>query len=123
MRSAKQLRKENPAKAAALAAQFCLKPQLHIVVLGSALGDSEFFPVQTLNQASAFYLRFIEGNNLGARDAGSCEIVDGTKTVARVSYNGRVWEGDVYVSGAKPLFDPLQPAHGSCTHRNITPVS
>lgn len=85
------------------------KPILQIVVLNSAVGNSEFFPIKTLNQASAFYRRFCEVNGFGARDAGRCEIWDETKCVAHVSYNGKVWEGQFWDSNAKPIFVPSTP--------------
>lgn len=49
-------------------------------------------PVQDVNQASALYRAFIAHNDFGARDAGECLLKVGTRTVGRVSYNGRVWD-------------------------------
>jgi hypothetical protein len=81
-------------------------PNLHCVIVGSALGDSEFIPFTTLNEASRAFRFFCDENGFGARDAGSCYIYNGNKIVARVSYNGKVWEGSTYKPGAAPLFDP-----------------
>ena len=104
MKSAKQLLKSNPIQAAKFA-EF-LKPQLFCVIIGSAVGDSEFIPCTTLNQCSAAYRAFLNENDLGSRDAGSCYIYSGNKIVAHVSYNGKVWEGEHYILNAEPLFKP-----------------
>ena len=49
-------------------------------------------PVETLNQASSVWSRFIVTNNYGASDGYSASIyVDGVKR-ARLSYNGKVFD-------------------------------
>lgn len=75
-------------------------------VLRSAVGNGPVTPFETLNQASAAYRAFIEQNGFGAREAGACVIRDGSKVVAHVSYNGKVWAGRHSVPGAEPLFVP-----------------
>ncbi len=66
---------------------------LHCVIIGSAVGDSEFIPLETLNQASAAFRAFCDENGFSARDAGDCQIWNGSKPVAHVSYNGNIWQG------------------------------
>jgi len=82
------------------------RAQLQCVILDSAVGNSEFFPIATLNQASAVYRAFTEKFDLGARDAGRCEIWDDRRCVAHVAYNGTVWEGPTWKPGDKPIYDP-----------------
>jgi len=123
MKSAKQLRNENPQLANRMAELFIksspnritaievietpnAKPLLHCVVVDSAIGNSEFVPIKTLNEASAFYRNFLDENGFGARDGGICYIYHGNKVVPRVSYNGRVWDGENYQPNATPIFDP-----------------
>lgn len=106
MKSAKQLQMESGAKANAIAQMLDRKPQLYCVIVGSVLGNSEFVPMTTLNEASAAYRAFIEAHCLGASEAGECLIYHGNKVVAHVSYNGRVWEGEGYNPNAKPIFEP-----------------
>lgn len=108
--TAKQLAQQNPVAAAQLAERLtkAAKPQLYCVIIGSAVGNSEFIPITTVNQASAAFRAFCAENGFGARDAGSCKIYAGGKQVGYVSYNGRVWEGREadWKSGATPIFDP-----------------
>lgn len=114
--SAKQLVKSNPAKAASILdclvnladIQRPAKPELYCVIVGSAVGNSDFIPLTTLNDASAAFRAFCDENGFGARDAGDCQIWQGNKIVAHVSYNGKVWEGETWTRDAKPIFDPYQ---------------
>ena len=51
------------------------------------------FPVKTLEEASKVYQRERDHSGMGASTFGSGSILKGSKEVAYVSYNGRVWEG------------------------------
>ena len=68
-------------------------------------GKKRLVEIQSYDEASKVCNAFIQRNQLGAgnwtRGAGAI-FVDG-KQVAVVSYNGRVWPGTKWVSGAKPL--------------------
>lgn len=75
-------------------------------VTKTALGNAPAVEIQTLNQASALYRAFLRQNNLGAREAGQALIKHGGKVVAHVGFNGTVWAGRHWFSGAKPIFDP-----------------
>ena len=86
-----------------------VQTQQYVVIVGSDLGDSEFIPITTLNEASARYRAFIEANNLGGSQAGSCHIYSGGQIVAHVSYNGRVWAGASWHPGQVELFNPNSP--------------
>lgn len=66
-------------------------PELYCVIVGSAVGDSEFIPLTTLNEASDAFRAFCDDNDLGARDAGECQIHSAGRVVARVAYNGNVF--------------------------------
>lgn len=62
-------------------------------------------PVETLNQASAIWLRFIDTGNYGASDGYQAHIfVDGLRR-AKVSYNGKVFS-----NGGELLFNPYAVA-------------
>ena len=90
-----------------------VQTQQYVVIVGSDLGDSEFIPITTLNEASARYRAFIEANNLGGSQAGSCHIYSGGQIVAHVSYNGRVWGRPSprdWQPGDKPIYDPTAVA-------------
>jgi len=85
-----------------------VKPELYCVIVGSAVGNSEFIPMTTLNDASTAFRAFCDANGFGARDAGDCQIWQGDKIVAHVSYNGKVWEHATKTRDAKPIFDPME---------------
>lgn len=57
-------------------------------------------------EASKVARAYIEKNGLGCGNWAGGRIFDGGKVIARVSFNGRVWAGEKWVSGAKPLFPP-----------------
>ena len=79
---------------------------LTVKIVGSDMGDSPEVPINTLNDASAKYRAFIEENGLGASGAGRCLIMQSGKVVGRVSYNGKVWEGNTHTPNATPIFQP-----------------
>ena len=73
-------------------------------------------PCASLAEASAAYCKAREASNEGASTFpdgaitkpffadGSCPRI--VTHVGRVSYNGKVWGPDDWLSGMKPLFDP-----------------
>lgn len=82
------------------------KHSMTLHVTKTALGNAPAVEIQTLNQASALYRAFLRRNNLGAREAGQALIKHQGKVVAHVGFNGTVWAGRRWFSGAKPIFDP-----------------
>lgn len=81
-----------------------------LLIVKSAFGPVPPVEVFTLNQASAAFIAFTEHNNLGGNEAGECLLKIGGKVVAHVSFNGRVWAGRRWFSGAKPIFEPGEGA-------------
>lgn len=79
---------------------------LKIRITRSIYGDCAPIPFFTLNQASAAYRAFIERHGLGGSEAGQCLIMNGSKVVANVAYNGRIFEGapDEWTPSTKQLF-------------------
>ena len=52
--------------------------------------------VTSFKEASEICIKFIEDNDLGSGNWSGGEILDDNKKIiASVSYNGRVWEGDI----------------------------
>ena len=47
--------------------------------------------VNSLEEASEHWQASIAEGCFGASEVGSCDIYEGSKVVARISYNGRVW--------------------------------
>ncbi len=79
------------------------------VALIAIVGRSHH-PVRSWPQVSEAYRRTIARLGLGASHAPRCEIIDGEgQVVAHVSYNGRVWPGDVrdWSPDIRPIYDPL----------------
>lgn len=50
--------------------------------------------VDSIDAASRFCREVIEYNDLGSRDWKDAKVYDGANQIARVSYNGRVWNMD-----------------------------
>lgn len=64
-------------------------------------------PVESWEQVSKAYRNTIDHLGLGSSQAPKCLIVDDRKRVCyHVSYNGKVWAGEHYVPGAKPVYVP-----------------
>jgi hypothetical protein len=64
------------------------------------------YQVATFEEASRMFCAARDKAGEGASRTPSPLIVDGQGAViGHVSYNGRVWAGATYVSGAKPLWD------------------
>ena len=64
---------------------------------------NKWVTVKTFKEASQQCIDFIERNDLGGGNWNGGIIVEGSKIVARVSYNGRVWEGNEFSSKAKEI--------------------
>ncbi len=62
----------------------------------------------TLEELSAAYCRERDQSGLGASGFGEAKVRDAIgNAVARVSYNGRVWNPGVWLPGDAPIFDPV----------------
>lgn len=65
------------------------------------------FPVESWAQVSGAYRDLCNHLGVGASQAPKCLILDDRHRVfAHVSYNGRVWAGEHYVAGDRPIYDP-----------------
>lgn len=68
------------------------------------------FPFTSLEQVSAAYSATIHRLGVGGSETPRCEIFDGSgQRVARVSYNGRVWNNDDFCL-YDPIINPTFPA-------------
>lgn len=57
--------------------------------------------VKNLKEAKEACLKFIEDNDLGSGNWAGGRVYEGKNLIARVSYNGRVWDGE-YSLGTSP---------------------
>lgn len=57
---------------------------------------NKFVACESFKQASELCIQFIRDNELGGGNWSGGLITESGKAVARVSYNGRVWEGSAY---------------------------
>jgi hypothetical protein len=64
--------------------------------------------VTSYEEASKAVRKFIGNKGASQCPRGMGLIADGGQIVAHVSYNGRVWAGREWVSGAVPLYDPAR---------------
>jgi hypothetical protein len=65
----------------------------------------------SIENASKVFRDFIEANDFGASNCAEAFIKDGRKILARVSYNGKVWEFDGTIhnyASAKLIFNPFK---------------
>jgi hypothetical protein len=65
----------------------------------------------SIENASKVFRDFIESNDFGASNCAEAFVKDGRKILARVSYNGKVWEFDGTIhnyDSAKLLFNPFK---------------
>lgn len=74
---------------------------------------SKQVPVDSYAEASKVAQAFIAEHDLGGGNWSGGQILEGSKVVARVSYNGKVWEPNAHDIHAlpgtpkpSPLFDP-----------------
>ena len=63
-------------------------------MLNVTIDKGELVMVETLEEASAAVREYLDSTGLGASEwkGGRVVDVDTGKTVARISYNGRLWE-------------------------------
>lgn len=79
---------------------------MQLTTLRARVGRS-LYPVMSWQQVSDAYLHALNKTNLGASQAPRCEIINPKgEVVAHVSYNGKVWPGQRWTSGDKPLYVP-----------------
>jgi hypothetical protein len=64
------------------------------------------FPVADFAEASRLYDEARQASGLGASQFMDGTIKEGRKTVARVSYNAKVWSVAAWVPGMVPLYNP-----------------
>lgn len=64
------------------------------------------YAVPNLAEASRLYSAARDRSGLGASRVPSAPIYEGSRQIAYISYNGRVWAGTEYVAGAVPLYVP-----------------
>jgi hypothetical protein len=78
-------------------------PFLNVVIDNKTYGK-----VRTFEEASRKYALAREESQLKSSELPPAELVDESgKTVAFVSYNGKVWAGDKYKPGQTPLYNPF----------------
>jgi hypothetical protein len=65
------------------------------------------FEVENWEQVSRAYRDYNDHRGFGASQAPACLIIDDRGTVQyHCSYNGKIWRGERYVAGAKPVYVP-----------------
>lgn len=80
----------------------------------TAVVNGKRVPVQSWEQLSSALRNTIDATGVGASQTPAVRVVDHNgKVIAHVSYNGKVWPGDVseWKSGIKPLYEPKGPAN------------
>jgi hypothetical protein len=70
------------------------------------IGNRASFNVSTFAEASLTYARYRDASLEGASTFPDGIILDGTRTIARVSYNAKVWPPGMRTQSQIPLFDP-----------------
>ena len=70
------------------------------------IGNRASLKVTSFEQASRLYAQCRDASFEGASTFPDGAILDGTRTVARVSYNAKVWPPAKWREGQTPLFDP-----------------
>jgi hypothetical protein len=70
------------------------------------IGNRASIEVASFQEASQIYAQYRNASLEGASTFPDGTILDGTRTVARVSYNGKIWPPRKWVPGQTPLFNP-----------------
>jgi hypothetical protein len=70
------------------------------------IGNRASLKVSTFEEASRIYAQYRDASLEGASTFPDGAIRDGTRTVARVSYNAKVWPPTKWSRGQTPLFNP-----------------
>lgn len=74
---------------------------------------SKPWPVSSFAEASEIFCRARDAYGEGARKTPSPLIRNARgEVIAHISYNGRVWAGQSWVTGAVPLFCPYSRVEG-----------
>jgi hypothetical protein len=69
------------------------------------IGSRASFEVSSFEEASRVYARYRDASFQGASTFPDGVILDGNRTIARVSYNGKVWPPRKWSPGQTPLFN------------------
>jgi hypothetical protein len=70
------------------------------------IGNRASFDVSSFEEASRIYAQYRDISLEGASTFPDGTILDGGRTIARVSYNAKVWPPAKWREGQVPLFDP-----------------
>jgi hypothetical protein len=70
------------------------------------IGSRFSIEVATFEDASRVYARYRDASFEGASTFPDGVILDGNRTIARVSYNAKVWPPEKWSKGQVPLFNP-----------------
>jgi hypothetical protein len=70
------------------------------------IGNRAAIKVSSFEEAARVYAQYRDASLEGASTFPDGVIVDGTRTIARVSYNAKVWPPTKWSPGQTPLFNP-----------------
>ena len=70
------------------------------------IGNRASFEVSSFAEASRFYAQYRDATFEGASTFPDGVILHGSRTIARVSYNAKVWPPGKWHEGQTPLFNP-----------------
>jgi hypothetical protein len=72
------------------------------------IGNRTSFKVSSLEEASRLYAQYRDATLEGASTFPDGAILDGTRIIARVSYNAKVWPPKRWSPDQQPLFNPYK---------------
>jgi hypothetical protein len=70
------------------------------------IGNRASFKVDSFEEASRVYAHYRDASLEGASTFPDGTILHGTRILARVSYNAKVWPPEKWSDGQIPLFNP-----------------
>jgi hypothetical protein len=70
------------------------------------IGNRVSIQVSSFEEASRVYAQYRDASLQGASTFPDGTILDGGRTIARVSYNAKVWPPERWRESQVPLFDP-----------------
>jgi hypothetical protein len=70
------------------------------------IGNRASIQVASFQQASQVYAQYRDASLEGASTFPDGAILDGTRTIARISYNAKVWPPAKWIPARAPLFNP-----------------
>ena len=70
------------------------------------IGYRASIEVSSFEEASRVYAQYRDASLEGASTFPDGTILDGARTIARVSYNAKVWPPIKWSEGQKPVFNP-----------------